>query len=157
MADFQNLPKPGPEHRLLDIFIGKWINQGHTVATAEAPSLPIVTSDVYEWAPGGFFVHHYAYGIAGSMPGGGIEICGYDAESGQYKSYFFDSQGNVVISSLTHNDGVWVWEGPWAGVGHRATSTFSDDGRIQKCLHESSVDGVNWTPSMEIVLTKVVP
>jgi hypothetical protein len=39
-------------------------------------------------------------------------------------------------------------------MGHRATSTFSDDGRTQTCLHERSVDGVTWKPSMEIVLTK---
>jgi hypothetical protein len=149
------MPTPGPEHRLLDVFIGKWINQGHTVATADAPSVPIVTSDIYEWAPGGFFVLHYAYGLVGDLRGGGIEIAGYDAASKQYTSHFFDSAGNVVHSTLTERDGVWTWEGPWAGVGHRATSTFSDDGNVQTCLHERSVDGVTWEPSMEIVLTKV--
>ncbi len=27
-------PSPGPEHRRLDMFIGKWINEGQTVSTA---------------------------------------------------------------------------------------------------------------------------
>jgi hypothetical protein len=35
-----------------------WINEGHTIETADIPSIPILTSDVYEWAPGGFFVVH---------------------------------------------------------------------------------------------------
>ena len=49
---------PGAEHKLLDVFIGKWINEGHTAASADAPSVKILTSDVYEWVPGGFFVLH---------------------------------------------------------------------------------------------------
>jgi len=147
-------PKPGPEHRRPDIFIGRWINEGHTVATAEAPSVKIVTSDVYGWAPGGFFVLHYAYGLVGTLSGG-IEIIGYDAAGKRYTSHFFDSQGNVVTSTLTFDNGVWTWFGPWAGQGHRATATFSDDGKIQTCLHERSEDGERWLPSMDIVLTKV--
>jgi hypothetical protein len=34
-------------------------------------------SDVYEWAPGGFFVHHVAYGRIGSLDVAGSEIIGY--------------------------------------------------------------------------------
>jgi hypothetical protein len=149
------MTKPGPEHKLLDVFIGKWINQGHTVATADTPSVKIVTSDVYEWAPGGFFVLHYAYGLVGDLGGGGIEIIGYEAASQKYNSHFFDGQGNVVISELTVHNGVWTWIGDWAGEGHRATSIFSEDGRIQTCLHERSDDGVHWEPSMDIKLIKV--
>jgi hypothetical protein len=148
-------PKPGAEHRRLDVFIGRWINEGHTIATADAPSVKILTSDVYEWAPGGFFVLHYAYGLVGTLSGGGIEVIGYDAGSKRYTSHFFDSQGNVVTSELTFDNGVWTWLGPWAGQGHRATATYSDDGKIQKCLHERSDDGRTWIPSMDIVLTKV--
>ena len=147
-------PRPGIEHRLLEVFIGKWINEGHTVATAKAPSVRIVTSDIYEWAPGGCFVLHYAYGLVGDNSGGGVELIGYDAATEKYISHFFDSQGNIVISELTVRDDVWTWLGDWAGEGHRATSVFSSDGRIQKCLHERSDDGVNWQPSMEVVLMK---
>lgn len=147
-------PKPGPEHKHLDVFIGKWINEGHTIASADAPSVKIVTSDVYEWAPGGFFVLHYAYGLVGNLSGGGIEIIGFNAASQKYTSHFFDNQGNIAISELTVRDGVWTWIGDWAGEGHRATSEFSDDGKIQTCLHERSDDRVNWLPSMEVVLTK---
>jgi hypothetical protein len=147
-------PKPGPEHKLLEVFIGKWINEGHTISSADAPSVKILTSDVYDWAPGGFFVLHYAYGLVGNLGGGGIEIIGYDATSKKYSSHFFDNQGNVVISELTVRDGIWTWTGPWAGEGHRATSVFSDDGKTQTCLHERSADGVNWQPSMEVKLIK---
>ena len=54
----QRPPKPGPEHKLLEIFIGKWMNEGATVAAPGEPPVRITTSDVYEWMPGGFFVLH---------------------------------------------------------------------------------------------------
>jgi hypothetical protein len=38
------------------VLIGNWINEGHTIGTGPSPSLPIATSDVYEWAPGGLDV-----------------------------------------------------------------------------------------------------
>jgi Protein of unknown function (DUF1579) len=50
-----------------------------------------VTSDVYEWAPGGFFVLHSAYGQLAGADVGGIEIMGYDQASNEYRSWFFDS------------------------------------------------------------------
>jgi hypothetical protein len=64
----QQQPGPGPEHEALEVIIGKWINEGHTVATEDAQSARIITSDVYERSTGGFFVLHTAYGRAGDLP-----------------------------------------------------------------------------------------
>jgi len=49
-------PARGPEYDRLAVFIGKWITEGHTVASAGAASVKITASDVYEWAPGGLFI-----------------------------------------------------------------------------------------------------
>jgi hypothetical protein len=97
-------PKPGPEHARLEVFIGKWINEGETVATPDAPAAKIVTSDVYEWIPGGFAVLHTAYGRMGDLDVGGVEILGYDPEGGKYTSHFFDSQGHVTVDELIYDD-----------------------------------------------------
>ena len=102
---------PGAEHKLLDVFIGKWINQGHTVASADAPSVPILTSDVYEWVPGGFFVLHTAYGRIGNVDVGGVEIISYDAASQTYRSHFFDSQGTISTDELTIQGDSCTWTG----------------------------------------------
>jgi Protein of unknown function (DUF1579) len=144
-------PKPGPEHERLDVFIGKWINEGHTIASAGAPPLKILTSDVYEWLPGRFFVLHSAYGRIGDMDVGGSEIIGYDAASQTYRSYFFDSQGNMTTDELTIQDETWTW----CGAQTRTTVVFSDDGKMQTAHHERSDDGVYWVPSMEVTLSKV--
>jgi hypothetical protein len=58
------------------VLIGNWINEGATVATAGIPSVPIRTSDVYEWVPGGFFVVHTAFGKIGDTSVGGVSIIG---------------------------------------------------------------------------------
>jgi hypothetical protein len=56
----RQVPVRDRRHEVLGGLIGKWINEGHTVATRDIPSVPILTSDVYEWVPGGFFVVHSA-------------------------------------------------------------------------------------------------
>jgi hypothetical protein len=52
-----------------------------------------LTSDVYEFAPGGFFVVHSAYGKIGDTSAGGVEIIGVDGDA--YRLTFYDSFGNV--------------------------------------------------------------
>jgi hypothetical protein len=140
----------GREYELLDVFIGKWITEGHTVASPGASSSKITASDVYEWAAGGFFILHTAYGRIGDTPVGGIEIIGYDPARKVYRTHFFDSQGNVTSEQLTVDDGVWRWLGDRV----RCTGRFSPDGRQIACLHERSDDGMTWVPSMEITITK---
>jgi hypothetical protein len=140
-----------PEHALLQLFIGNWINEGESVASEDAPAARILTSDVYEWMPGGCFVLHTAYGRFGGDDAGGTEIIGYDAAKKVYQSYFFDSQGNFTIDELTVNDGVWTWQGERT----RATSVFTDDGKTQTCLHERSDDGGTWVPAMNVTLIRV--
>ena len=87
-------PSRGEAHRALDAWIGRWINQGHMIDEHGNAGLPITTSDVYEWAPGGLFVVDAAFGRIGGFGVGGVEIVGYDAASGDFASHFFDSEGN---------------------------------------------------------------
>jgi Protein of unknown function (DUF1579) len=142
-------PVPDRRHQALAVLIGKWINEGHTIETAEIPSVPILTSDVYEWAPGGFFVVHSAFGTIGGTAVGGVEIIGVDGEA--YRSTFYDSFGNVHSSRLDIEGDVLRW----TGERTRCTVTMTDNGKTQIARHESSADGVSWTPSMNVTLRKV--
>ena len=110
-AGVENTDRTAPvrdgRHQALAVLIGKWINEGHTIETAEIPSVPILTSDVYEWAPGGFFVVHSAFGKIGETTVGGVEIIGVDGEA--YRSTFHDSFGNVHRSRLEIKCDVIKW------------------------------------------------
>ena len=84
---------PGPEVKRLAVFIGRWITEGCLVDEDGNPGDKIVASDVYQWALGGFFVIHPAYGRIGDVGVGGVEIIGYDPATEQYWAQFCDSQG----------------------------------------------------------------
>ncbi len=144
----RHVPVRDLRHEALSVLIGKWINEGHTVATPEVPSLPILTSDVYEWAPGGFFVVHSAYGRIGDSSVGGVEIIAVAGDA--YSSTFYDSFGNVHTSRVEVDGDVIRWLGELT----RCTAIFTDGGLTQVAHHESSADGVSWTPSMEVTLRK---
>jgi hypothetical protein len=70
--------------------------------------------------------------------------------SGTYTYRFFDSQGHVTVDELVC-DGRWIW----TSARIRTTSDFSEDGKIQRSLHEQSEDGVEWRPAMEVTLRRV--
>jgi Protein of unknown function (DUF1579) len=145
----QAVPARDARHEALAVLVGKWINEGRTIATAEVPSVPILTSDTYEWAPGGFFVVHTAFGKIGEASVGGVEMIGVDGEA--YSSTFYDSFGNVHRSRLEIEGG----ELRWSGDRTRCTVTMADGGMTQVARHESSADGVSWTASMDVTLRKV--
>jgi hypothetical protein len=79
-------PIPGEAQRKLDVFIGRWPNEGETSPEPGTSPVEIVTGDVYEWAPGGFFVIHTAYGRIGENEVGAVEIMSHDPDSGGYRS-----------------------------------------------------------------------
>jgi len=140
-----------PELDRLNVFIGRWLTEGETVSEAGAQATPIVASDVYQWAPGGRFVIHPAYGRIGSAAVGGLEVIGYDASTGQFQTHFFDSEGNTTRETLSYRDGIWTWQGGRT----RCRGVFSDDGRTLTANHERSDDGEHWRPSMTVTLRKI--
>src|SRR5215475_15016349 len=84
----------------LDVFIGRWLTEGETVATPEAPSVRIFASDVYQWGPGGRFIMHPAYGRIGEQDVGGLEVIGYDPATDQFFFFFDTATTNIYTLSL---------------------------------------------------------
>jgi hypothetical protein len=148
---FQESSLRAPEVERLNIFIGKWINEGYTIKTPEASQLKILSSDIYEWMPGGFFVLHTAYGRIGSMNVGGTEILGYDTTTKKYFSHFYDSGGNFHEAELEADGNSWTWKGKATGC----TAVFTENGKVQTAHHVRLDEHGTWVPSMEVVLTKV--
>lgn len=138
-------------HDRLEVFIGRWINEGHTVEDGGRADLRVLTSDVYEWMPGRFYVLHTAYGRVGDLGVGGTEILGYDVRVGAYLSLFFDSSGGIQQSSLTADGDTWTWEGRTTGC----TAVFTDAGNVQAAHHVRLNPAGQWVPSMEVVLRKI--
>jgi Protein of unknown function (DUF1579) len=151
MARPTNSARSARALKRLEVFIGRWITEGETAGSAEVGSKQIVASDVYQWAPGGQFVMHPAYGRIGSVDVGGLEVIGYDPATGQYRTHFFDSQGNVTTQTLSYADGTWTWQ----GAHTRCTGVFKDGGKLLTAHHERSDDGAQWVHSMTVTLRKI--
>ena len=109
---------------------------------------------MYEWVPGGFFVVHTAFGKIGDTSVGGVSIIGVGVgvHGDGYDDVFYDSFGNVHRSRLEIDGDVHRWIGLDGRT--RCTVTMTDGGMTQVARHESSVDGVTWTPSMGVVLRR---
>lgn len=144
-------PEAGADQKRLEIFVGKWMTDGETVASDGTAPMKILASDVYEWVPGGFFVLHTAYGRVGTTEVGGVEMIGYDPAHKNYRVTFFDSQGNQTSHTLTPRDGKWIWQGEHT----RCTGVFTNGNKTLTAHHERSDDGVSWVPSMTVTLNKV--
>ncbi len=149
---FQQQSERRSELERLNIFIGKWMNEGYTVETPQSPSVKITTSDVYEWLPGKFFVLHTAYGRIGNMDVGGMEVLGYDPTTQKFFSQFYDSAGNIHVAELTADGDTWTWRGKTTGC----TAVFTENGKLQTAHHVRLDEHNKWVPSMEVVLTKVM-
>jgi len=140
-----------PELQQLDVFIGRWMTEGETVAAPAAPAVAIVASDVYQWLPGGRFVMHPAYGRIGTVGVGGVEIIGFDPATRQFQTHFFDHLGNTTRQTLSCRGDTWTW----LGAHERCTGRFTENGRTLTARHERSEDGVRWVPSMTVTLRKI--
>lgn len=141
--------RPGALDRL-ELFIGRWMTEGETVAAPGAPSVRIFTSDVYQWGPSGHFIMHPAYGRIGDQDVGGLEVIGYDPATDQFRTHFFDQTGNVITETLSLRDGTWTWQ----AAQHRCKGAFSDNGRTLTAHHERSDDRKSWAPTMTVTLRK---
>ena len=49
-------PKPGPEHKKLEYFLGTWKTEGEIEANEFLPAGKVVTTETYTLGPGGFYV-----------------------------------------------------------------------------------------------------
>ena len=82
-----------PELERLSVFIGRWLTEGETAPQDGTPAEPIVASDVYQWAPGGHFIMHPAYGRIGTVGVGGLEVIGMTRPPGSLRHTFLTARG----------------------------------------------------------------
>ncbi len=140
---------PGPEHRALEPFVGRWRTTGEVRPGAETPAIEIEGTDSYDWLPGGFFLLHRVDVRIGGQPAQALEVIGWDAGSGTYFMHAYDDHGNAGTMQMSVRDGVWSF----VGDAERFTGGFSDGGRTLAGQWERR-NGADWLPWMDIRLTK---
>jgi hypothetical protein len=116
-------PKPGPEHKMLEYFVGKWTVESEIKANGYVPAGKGVSTETYTLEPGGFYIEHRAEGQIPRTFG----IIAYDSHAKVYTSYYASSVGLVGTSTGTVNGNTWTWmvEDKFAGEAVKGRTTVT--------------------------------
>jgi hypothetical protein len=151
-------PKPGPELKKFDYFIGSWTMDGDVKPGPMGPGGKFTGSETDEWMPGGFFVeaHEEFKGPMGT--GTGIAVLGYNSDDKVYTYHSFDSIGQSESSTATLDGDTWNWTsdekmGGQTMKGRYTMKVLSPTSYTFK--FELSPDGTAWTTVMEGKGTKI--
>src|SRR5262250_3249862 len=92
-------PKPGPEHKKLEYFLGTWKVEAEIKANEYVPAGKGVTTETYTLGPGGFYVERRAEGQIPRTQG----IMAYDSHAKLYTAFYASSAGLVGTATGTVN------------------------------------------------------
>ena len=117
-------PKPGPEHKKLEYFLGKWTVEGEIKANEFVPAGKTVSTETDTLGPGGFYVESRAEGANYRRDSA---IMAYDSHAKVYTSYYASSVGLVGTGTGTVNGNTWTWmvEDKFAGKAIKGRTTVT--------------------------------
>lgn len=143
---------PAEHLRPLSPVIGRWASQGQTVTTGDAPSIPIIGTDVYSWLAGGQFIEHRVNVRMGVDVVEALEVIG-GTDGAFVTMRAFDNDGMFTEMRATVDDGT----GAISIVGEhtRATLIVSEDGNAMEAHWERSAGGSEWSPWMDMRFTRI--
>jgi len=148
-------PKPGPEQKKLNIWVGDWTYEGENQATPLGPAGKYVGKATVRPILDGFFVEWHGQDGISSWN----EVDGYDALN---KRYFWTGfSGDGSFNSVTYTiDGTTVKYSGTLILGEkqyriRGIAEFSSD--FMSCVdkREVSADGQTWMPNFQNKMVKI--
>jgi Protein of unknown function (DUF1579) len=102
MSDAPQPPAPDPALKQLDRFVGTWDMQGRTL---DSDVDNVSGRTTFEWLPGGFFLQQRIQLDFAGFPIEGLEVIGYDPESGKFPSTVYASMVGTPLPYLWEIDG----------------------------------------------------
>jgi hypothetical protein len=153
----QEMPKPGPELKKLDVLAGSWTLDGDIKPSPMGAGGKMTENQKCEWMDGGFFLVCHA-DIKSSMGDGtGISVLGYSSDDKNYTYREFNSWGEFDDSRGSLDADTWTWTSdekmgstPMKGrFTMKITSPTS-----YNFTFEMSQDGTKWTTVMDGKATK---
>jgi len=149
-------PKPGPEHKKLEYFVGKWTVENEFKANEFVRSGKTVGTATATLGPGGFYVENRVEGDLGTT----LDIMAYDSHAKVYTSYYANSFGLVGTGTGTVNGNTWTWmvEDKFAGQDVKGRTTITILSPTQYTSKYEMADGKGgYTTIVEGKGTKVAP
>jgi hypothetical protein len=151
-------PKPGPEQKKLEIWVGKWTYEGEYKATPFGPAGKYTGIETGRPVLGGFFVEWRAEEKGPSGTTQWFEIDGYDALNKKFMWNSFDSDGSFQTAAYTIEGNTVDYSGTQFQGGKqykfRGSCVFAADHMSWTQKQELSVDGKTWMLWFESKTTK---
>jgi roadblock/LC7 domain-containing protein len=154
-------PKPDPEIKKFDVFLGHWT---YTVEYKAGPLGPAskATGDLtIKKILGGFFFQNQATEKGPMGETQLMEIVGYDPVTKKFSSNEFHNDGIVFSGTYTANGNLWTYMGKITVEGKsimvKNVMTLAADTMILEAKGEISTDGNTWVPWVEAKYTKTAP
>jgi hypothetical protein len=156
-------PKPGPEHKKLEVWVGEWTYEGSGQATPFLPASGdfrgILTGRM---VLGGFFLELHARDISddGYLYDQKI-LRTYDPLKKVYVDYVFMNDGTAEMNTVTVDGNTWTMNGTardseGKNYRTRAVEVVSQDGRtLTGTFQYSSDDGKTWVKAWTDTAKKV--
>jgi hypothetical protein len=152
-------PKPGPEHKRLEYFVGKWTSQGEMKPGPMGPGGKMTSTDTCEWFEGRFAVICRSEGKGPMGPFKSVGFLSYSPEEKAYTYYGIDNTGMVMTSVPrgTVQGDTWTYtdESMMGGqkVKSRVTIKELSPTSYTFSMEVQGADG-KWMPMMESKQTK---
>jgi hypothetical protein len=130
-------PKPGPEHKRLSMFAGRWNGSGEMKPGPWGPGGKMTYKETCTWFEGGFAL---VCNSDGTNPMGkmkGLSILTYKPEDKTYVYMGITSIGEADMSKGSVKDKTWTWTGESKVAGKTFKTKFT--------LVEESNDAYNYT------------
>lgn len=151
-------PKPAPELKRVEYFVGTWLSVGDMKPSPMGPGGKMTMTEHNQWMEGGFFLTmHSEFNIAGLGSGSGMAYMGFDTDKKVYTYDEFNSMGEAEHSTGSVDGDTWTWTREQHLGGNAMKTRF-----IMKTLSptsytfklETSPDGSDWSTLMDGKATK---
>ena len=150
-------PKPAPELKKLDMFVGSWTLDGTMKPGMMGPGGSMTESEKCEWMDGDFYVVCHSDYKSSMGSGVGLSVMGYSAEDKAYTYREFNSFGEFDDSRGTVDGDTWTW------TNEEKMDKMTMKGRFiikitsatsYNFIFDMSQDGTKWSTVMDGKATK---
>jgi hypothetical protein len=156
-AQAPEAPKPGPEHKALGYFAGKWTSEGEMKPGPYGPGGKMTSQDTCEWFSGGFQLVCRSQGKGPMGPMTSMGVLAYNPQDKAYTYYGIDSMGTSELAKGAKSGKTWTFTSKSYMEGQAFNSRYTiveTSPTSYTFKWDTSSDGTKWSTMMEGTTTK---
>jgi Protein of unknown function (DUF1579) len=126
-------PKPNPELKKQNFFVGNWTLTGETKSSPFGPGeQKFQSTERLEWMPGEFFLVAHSYSGDKWVE---LTVIGYDPNEKVFTHTSFNASGKTEVWKGTADDNAWVWTKKKTVGGKPVTERMTINKTSQRHIH----------------------